>query len=236
MKSKTDKPVVVDTFYILDFDRCLGDTEKLQIELEASMERVAGISPAQLSVARREVEQSGGSFDAANYVKTFLLNDESISWDAICQDMIAHARQKDMLEPGAHELIKLLKEKGRSFAILTYGGADWQQTKLTASKLESVPVLITNDSNKGRIIASWRRVDGLFLIPPEMTDGMSVMARSIILLDDKALSFNDIPAGVSGYHIVRSDRKIMPSQEGELPEAIVRANGIPEAIKLLFSK
>ena len=84
------------------------------------------------------------------------------------------------------------------------------------------------------MIAAWQQ-DGHFLIPIELASSQ-IMAKTIILIDDKALSFKDTPKGVSGFHVLRSDRAVMPSQKGNLPENVTRVNGLQEVIKLLFSK
>lgn len=229
--------MIVDTFYILDFDRCLGDTTKLQQELERAIERKTSINPEQLALARREVELSGGSFDAATYVQGVLKESKtSTTWSEICQDMISHARESDMLEPGAGELIDALRSHDEKFGILTYGGAEWQYTKLAAAHMEDLPVVITDDPGKGRIIASWKTSEDVFLIPKDLSGEEGMTARKIVLIDDKALSFRGIPSGVSGFHVLRSDRKVMPSQQGDLPDGVVRVDGLTKVIELLFSK
>lgn len=231
----TSAPVKI--FYILDFDRCLGDTSKLQSEFEQAIERKTSVSSAQLALARQEIELSGGSFDAAAYVQGILKESAgNVSWEEICEDMIAHARQKDMLEPGARKLLEILEDRGEYFGILTYGGADWQRTKLAAARVEDIPVLITQDPGKGKNISSWKLPDGTFALPDELSGTQGLHVNEIILIDDKALSFKDIPPGVSGFHVLRSDRKIMPSQKGETPLNVQRAEGIHDVIKLLFSK
>jgi len=231
--------IVVDVFYILDFDRCLGDTTKLQYELEAAVKRKTSISLHQLATARHEVELSGGSFDTAAYVQDILKATPSdTAWDEVCQDMIEHARQKDLLEPSARTFIDSLEKRRAHFGILTYGGIDWQRAKLRASCMEAIPALVTDNVSKGHVISSWQQADGSFVIPKELLQpyDSQLYAKKIVLIDDKVVSFRDIPKGVSGFHVVRSDRKILPSQEGELPSGIVRAEELSKVIELLFSK
>lgn len=226
------------TFYVLDFDRCLGNTAKLYAQLERSIEALTPITLDQLRHVRNEVEASGGSFDAATYVQQVLGQARSsVTWESICETMIAASHVQDMLEPGAGELLQLLNEHDQRYGILTYGSEAWQRTKLRAAGLSEIPAIITNHTKKSEEIAEWKQSDGAFLIPATLTlDNQPFLVDAIVLIDDKAVSFKGLPNGVSGYHVVWQDRESLPSQAGELPEGVAQVNGMYELIDLLFSK
>lgn len=228
--------LTVRTFYVLDFDRCIGDTAKLHKVLEESVWRLTDISPQQIMAARREAELSGGSFDTASYVMKILESTDSrVSWDEICRAMIESARQQDMLEPHAGDLLRILDEMGARYGILTYGGEAWQKTKIRAAGLGHVPFLVTDVRAKGTALTRWQKADGTFLIPPELTTtDRPVVAECLVLVDDKAASFRGIPLGVQGFHVVWSDRELLPSQAGSLPAGVVTAHGMVGLIELLF--
>lgn len=234
MSMATD-PLRIRTFYVLDFDRCIGDTARFHTVLEEAIEHVTDIHPADIRKARIETELSGGSFDTAKYVMRVLESTKSsVSWDDICSEMIKRACREDMLEPHARDLLRILNERRACYGILTYGGEAWQRAKITASRLESVPYLITDMHAKGQVLASWQQPDGTFVIPPGLAGERSLIADSLVLIDDKAASFQDIPLGVRGFHVVWSDRELLPSQAGKLPPGVITAHGMIGVIELLF--
>ncbi len=235
MTSVRDSSQTVKTFYVLDFDRCIGDTAKFHEVLIEVVERLTPIVAADIEMARQESEQSGGSFDTASFVTGILAATRSVvTWDDICNEMIASARQRDMLEPHARDLLRLLDDRDALYGILTYGGREWQRTKLLAANLADVPYMITDVHEKGRSLARWQLPDGSFAIPEELSPYVSLTADTVVLIDDKAASFRNIPLGVYGYHVVWADRELLPSQAGVLPEGVVTAHGMVGVIELLF--
>lgn len=226
----------VDTFYVLDFDRCIGDTAKFHTALMAAIAKLTPVSPANIRQAKHQAEQSGGSFDTASYIMNALISLNSpVSWQEICEAMVAEARGQDMLEPGAAELLQALDDRGARYGILTYGGDAWQRAKIQAANLAHVPHLITSVHSKGKVLAGWRQRDGTFAIPAELAGEESLVAESLLLIDDKAASFAEIPPGVRGIHIVWAGRELLPSQMGELPPGVATVRSMNEAIELLFS-
>lgn len=222
----------IDTFYVLDFDRCLGRTEKLQELLERVVQREGVVSLDMIKYAHDEVRKTGGSFDTAAYVRQ-LLKDRQLDvnqiWGKIEAAFLEQAKREDLLEPYAKELLDVLTDRGLSFGILTYGGFEWQSAKLKATGLSRVPHIITSYKEKGRTIASWQRTDGTFLIPQILMK--DTLAWKIILIDDKPVSFVGIPAGVDGVCVAPR----APKEEIDaLPPTVVVVTGLKQAIELLI--
>lgn len=229
-------PANIDTFYVLDFDRCIGSTDMFQVALEEAVGNVASIQPAVIHEARRKTEQSGGSFDTARFIIDELARTKSsVSWQVVCDEMLRLARTRDMLEPYARELLQLLEARGESFGILTYGGQQWQRLKLASAGIGDVPYIITSQRSKGLVLASWQQDDGTFVIPGELA-GRPLCAANLVLIDDKVVSFTDIPVGVRGIRIVWPGRPQLVSQGGSLPKNVVEVEGVHGAIELLFGK
>lgn len=106
------------------------------------------------------------------------------------------AGQKYLL-PGAIELLSFLQQKTISHGILTYGQANWQRAKILATGLADLPAVITEHTDKGALIASWRQASGAYQLPPEL-GGQFV--EQIMLIDDKIYSFDGLPADALGLY------------------------------------
>lgn len=224
-----------DVFFVLDFDRCLGRTEKLQALLEEAITNEGIVDLGMIQYAHREVKKTGGSFDTAAYVRQVLKDrqlDVNRIWGKIEADFIASAQHEDVLEPHAKELLDILYERQLPFGIVTFGGYDWQTAKLRASGLIDLSYIITSYKEKGRMIASWQQQDRSFLIPEELSGEGGLTVRRVVLIDDKPVSFDDIPGEVIGVCV-------SPTATGDrlalLPANVTVAEGIEKAIRLLFS-
>ena len=224
-------------FYILDLDRCLLDTEKIQAFLEFILHRDLGIDPHEMNAARREVERSGGSFDTASYVMAFLDRkgeDGPALWHSIKQRFIDEAQKEDMLLPYARQLIYELRLRKRKYGIVTFGGDAWQSTKIAAAGLSDVPHLITHELEKGRLLSSWQRSDGVFLLPREVA-GKKLYAKHLVFIDDKPVSFVGLPKGVTGVWAIAPGAAWPKSAYEDLPYYTTPVQGLHGAIELLFS-
>lgn len=228
-----------DSFFVLDFDRCIGDTNGIQALLEKVLEAETGIKPEKLAVTRQQIEAAGHTFETIRHVKALLKTEGStVEWEHIRQKLLEAATATSLLLPGARELLNLLKERGLPHGIITYGVEEaWQLTKLELAGLLTVPHLVTHIEAKGRLLTGWKRPDGTFLVPPALTtDFVSLSVKQIIFLDDKAKSFRGIPLGVRGVHIEAPGGNKLPAQQGDLPSGVTSVTGIPGAIELLFGK
>lgn len=228
----------VEVFYVIDFDFCLGDTNKLYTQFEAIIKEYTPLSVRALAAAREAAERTGQTFDMFHYVRRAL--DEqgsSISWQQLQRAYINGARKRDMLEPYAHDLLAILDERKLPYGIVTYGIEAWQLAKLEACGLSHVPCEVTNIKEKGVLLSGWKRDRDFFAIPPGLSGGApGIIARSLVFLDDKAVSFRGIPDGVRGIRVRPSDRPLLSSQMGTLPSSVVEVEGLRGAIRYLFEE
>ncbi len=221
------------TFYILDFDRTLADSEKLFDVFVTIAKRYTTIPEDQISAAHEQMIAKGDSFDTASYVRDHMREaGEAGRWDDLEKQFIHESRSLNMLLPGASELLQALRGRGERFGILTYGNPLWQHLKLSAAGFNHVPRIVLVQKQKGRLVSTWQQVDGTFHLPQEFGGGM---ADRIVMIDDKAVSFEGYPSLPSiGYHVV-DKAHLLPSQEGDIPANVIHCATLPETQALLFS-
>lgn len=226
-----------NTFFVLDFDRCIGDTDKMRRLLWQVIESETPIRTDELEAAREAMEAKGFQFDVVEYAAREMLRRKSkVTWLHIQEVFVALAKSQNVLEPGATELLDKLDEHRIPYGILTYGKEAWQLAKLKASGLvdRGVPFEITQIEHKGEVLTGWKHGDE-FLIPPALTPSSQPLhVRHIVFLDDKPRSFVGIPSGVHGFCVRPVAYSPRPSQQGELPDGVGTVHGIRGAIKLLF--
>lgn len=219
-----EKIPVDDTFYVIDFDRTLVDSDKLlEVFIEVANE-FFDIPREQIEKADREVKERGDSFDTASFVRDHLRaraleadsdeKDGELMWEELEKHFIHECRSLNMLLPGAAELLEWLEENDKRYGILTYGNFLWQRIKLTASGFNHVKHIVMQEKEKGRFISHWKQEDGTFKIPEEYGGGY---AARIVTVDDKAVSFAEYPEGPSEGYLVHDEEKVLPSQMGEVP-------------------
>ncbi len=221
----------VETFYLLDFDRCLASTEKFQLLLERVVEKQTSIKVAEIRQARHDFI---GSFDLASYVRgrlTTMHQDGEERWIRIESEFVDMALGEDLLEPGAHELLHALDSRELPYGIVTYGGDAWQRAKIAAAGLLYVPHLVTDQKEKGVLIASWQREDG-YQLPQELA-GDDAFARRLVFVDDKPFSFWGLPANVRGICVTPIE-DAMEVDMSLLPDNVEVAHGLGEVVRLLF--
>jgi len=226
-----------DKYYVIDFDRCLGSTGKLQTLLEQIVNEETSITHKELGQAHVEAITSGGSFDSVRFIEERLRASGDIEdWERIVKLFIHKAQQVDMCEPNARDLLDTLDQKDAPYGILTFGGLLWQTMKIEAARLEHVPYMITNTKEKSHVLTKWKQQDGTFRIPEELRIGGVAEANSLVLLDDKAISFKDMPEGVRGIQVLPYDgSELLLSQRGALPDHVVVVRGLAGAIELINS-
>lgn len=209
------------TVYFIDLDRCLIDIEIPYGEFIRQLQHFCGSEVHKTTLQlRSNIEASGGSFDPI----TSLLDTSVASKTAVYEALANTARYTDTTRiflPGAKELLIKLQEQNKKFMVLTYGGEQWQTTKLRAAGFiknddpaKNIPTHITQQKQKGTLIASWQQPDGRFLLPRELF-GTEVTADSVVLIDDKAESFAGFPSEPSkGFYVpakVSDVTAILPS-------------------------
>ena len=217
MKSETK-------FYIVDFDRTLADSDKLiEIFMEIA-DKYFQIPKQQIEQVDREVKQRGDTFFLASYVRDHLKEEDRLDdWQKMEKMFIHESRALNYLLPGANELLDWLLVNKQRFGILTYGDPFWQKLKLSASGFNHVPRIIMEQKEKGRLIGTWQQEDGTFLLPQEFGGGN---ADAVVLIDDKAVSFQNFPPLPSyGYWVLNPERELL-SQKGSVPENVKRFNDL----------
>ena len=185
----------ISTFYILDFDRTLFMTEK-SVEI---MRGIVALHNSELAtVLEKRFEEYtllGESFSVREFIVESVGEEEM---EKIAAKYHETAMQYDLLHEGAKELLAYIRaEDGAQLGILTYGSQLGQDLKIRAAAgLENIPFLVTGETYKGALIASWRQNDGLYHLPEEL-GGYAV--KTIVFVDDKPFSFKGIPIDCIGY-------------------------------------
>lgn len=218
----------VDTFYAIDFDRCLSDTVKLDVIFYALLREMTTLDVDAIIRDRSEVEDRGGRFDQLKVLHESLSEGElSELFEAFAEE----ASKQDVLSDGGRELLDALAARHIPHGIVSYGEEAWQSIKLRASGVEAVPTLITGHSRKAELIATWQQSDNTFLLPIALKpDGYPV--AHIVLLDDKAIAFQGLPPEARGYWVQAASGELLPSQHGDVPENVETVRGLREVIKL----
>ncbi len=203
-----------DVLWVIDLDRTLMDGDLP----DALFTEVCAPDPADrqiLAKAKTDLEARGGSFDVMEYLKSTGTSDKEL--DDLSEKFITKAAERDLLYPDARPLLAAADAAGIQTLILTYGSVSWQLTKLRAAGLTDRPFLITDDKQKGRLVASWRGAAGYEIT---LEDGQRLTAGSIRLIDDKASSFYGLPLDSSGYLIRRTTVPVLESQKGDIPQNV----------------
>lgn len=221
-----------ETFYVLDLDRCLANTDKLFALFEYVVLQEKAIGKEVLLATLGKIEKDGGPFDVAVHLRDYLASSGEQDMLLLIKDeFIKASRDDDFFEPGAHDLLQFLADNSLPFGILTYGGRVWQHMKLQAMDLDATPHIITDIQAKGQIIAGWKQADGMFLIPSEFhKNGSSATYKNILLVDDKLISFEGLPKGAHGVHVVTNHT--LPFQ-GDVPAHVTQAHGMTEVGALI---
>lgn len=220
----------IDTFFVLDFDRCLGDYgANISLSKEVIYELFA-IDGQAFQSAHDEIKANGASFQVLEYLEK---NDPNVDLDVFQNTYIkrAHEAPGSLLEPGAIEFIDFLRASNYHFCIISFGNKGWQTTKITAAGFGDITKLIIPNEYKGRHIAKWfDEASGHFIIPKEcFLDGIAKKAREVVLIDDKIKAFNGLPVGARGY-LLQDIERIRSSQQGKVPSSVKRVTRLDEII------
>ena len=220
-----------DTFYIVDFDRTLADSDKLlQVFIEITNQYIV-LPLSQVEKIDTDVKAKGDSFDTASYVRNHLADQDQLDiWDRLQKQFIHESRALNMLLPGASELLHVLNQNQLSHGILTYGNPMWQHLKLAAAGFNHVHRIVTTNKHKGLLISSWLKEDGLFHLPQEFGGGTT---HKIVLIDDKAASFEGFPSKPSMGYQVLDLATALPAQLGDVPSNVMHVTTLREVIDSL---
>jgi hypothetical protein len=184
----------LETYYVLDLDRTLLDT----IKATKYMEGVIALHDANLSaVLTQQFESSsflGESFSMRDFIVEQVGEEEMQKIEIKFKAITA---SEDLLMPGAKDLIDFIATvPSTACGIMTYGSISGQTMKIEASGLGDMPFLITQETFKGAVIASWRQDDELYHVPDELG---GYIAKEIVFVDDKPFSFKGLPIDCRGY-------------------------------------
>lgn len=217
-----------DTFYVIDFDRTTADSDKLLEVFLSIVDQYLDLPREQIEAADADVKARGDSFDTASYVRDYLADHgESEKWDQLTKQFIHESRALNMLMPGATELLQYFDHAGLRYGFLTYGNPLWQHLKLTAAGFNHVRRIVMTTKEKGRLIASWQQGDETFVIPRELGGGN---ASAVIMIDDKAVSFEGFPGVPSeGFWVLDPQHELI-SQQGSVPENVTRLRNLDEML------
>lgn len=189
----------ISTFYILDLDRTVYNTIKAAELLQEVIALHDTALAATLEQRFEEYTSQGESFSMRDFVVENVGESEMQKIEVKYHEL---ALQQDLLNPGASELIAYIRAKeDAELGILTYGSPLGQVMKIASARgLETIPYLITSETFKGALIASWRQDDGMYHLPEELG---GYIAKNIVFVDDKPFAFKGLPIDCRGY-LVRS--------------------------------
>lgn len=223
--SAREKP---SAFWAIDFDRCIGNVDRLYRLLETVVIEVTPLNVAQLEAARREIELSGGSFDVLGYLRE-VTHVSQATYEEVMHAFLKHAHgmRQQLLELGAEELFRYLDEQTTPYAIVSYGNPDWQRLKIQAVGYGAMPAHITAYPEKGRLITDWYDTSrGRFAIPASITGSTDLSVDEVVLVDDKAKAFQGLPAKARGYWVHPLSGELLISQQGTVPGRVVTVQGL----------
>ena len=190
----------IDTFYLLDLDRTLFNTEKAMVVMRGVVDTHSTELAAAMTQRFEEFTITGESFSVRDFILERVGEEEMQGIEAAYREA---SLKQDLLNPGAVELIEYIRQKPRAeLGILTYGSPLGQAMKIAgAAGLESIRFMVTDETHKGALIATWRREDGQYVLPAQMG---GYVAKHIVFVDDKPFSFTGLPIDVTGY-LVQTD-------------------------------
>lgn len=219
------------TFYVVDFDRTLADSDKLLGVFIDIVNQYIDLPLEQVQKIDADVKAKGDSFDTATFVRDEMAaQSRANEWDKLQQQFIHESRSLNMLLPGAARLLDFFDARGDRYGILTYGNPLWQHLKLSASGFNRVQRIVTTNKHKGVLIASWQRDDKKFVLPGEFGGGE---VERIVLIDDKAASFEGFPSEPSHGYQVLDYASALPAQLGDVPGNVTHVASLCEVINLL---
>lgn len=221
----------IETFFVVDFDRCLGNIEG-SFDILKEVAHDLGIVDRQIFKSmREEVESDGLTFSALEQITSHY---PSVNLDDIekLYSKRASLEPDNLLEPGAMDFINFLRKTGRNFCIMSFGDKRWQNIKIHGSGIGSVPMTIVKSTKKSEYIRKWLDSNSCkFKIPKRFfADNVAKMSGEVILIDDKISAFNNLPKEARGYYVSGSSSKYKTKQLEALPSSVKQVLHIDEII------
>lgn len=184
----------------------------------------SGIDRAKLFAAKEQEEATAGSFDVMGHLVKQGVSEGDMA--GLYKSFVASSDPKELLYPDVPEYLERLIDSGLPNLIVTYGAPAWQEAKLEAGGLADSPHLITPKKHKGELITSWKVGDHYTVVA---SCGQILTGNSVVLVDDKAPSFNGLPDDCSGYLLQRGG-EVLESQKGSVPPQVKTVNGLSEIV------
>lgn len=218
-------------FVAIDADRCTLNTEYFHEVILRIFAKTSGIDPGIVESRREPIEAAGLTFHTDIEMRHVLAMGRG---DAAAEEMMQEIFEQTLLHftdpdqrqklfmPGAEEFLGQLQESGvfarREAGFLTWGSEPLQRLKLACAGLSNLPVIYTQDRAKGVTLNDAYNV-GRGVYELTLDDGDKVSAPYVILVDDKAPSFDGYPASNAHGFWMQFTRKkdLLPSQRGSVP-------------------
>jgi hypothetical protein len=232
MNQKSEKLIVqhIDTFFIVDFDRCLGNIEGSFNILQDVVHELGIVDKRMFRSMRDRIESNGETFSAFEYIKNYY---PYVKLDEIEKLYLERAKSEadNLLEPGSLDFINFLKATKRNFCIMSFGEKRWQNVKINGSGIGTVPIEVVPKHQKSDYIRKWQDPkNGKFKIPKKFFfDNKSKIADEVVLIDDKISAFINLPPNARGYFVFGSSSKYVNQTIKNLPSSVRkvhRVNGI----------
>lgn len=221
----------ISTFFVVDFDRCIGNIEGSFDILKEVVHDLGIIDRQIFKSMREEVESDGLTFSALEQI---INRYPSVDIDDIekLYNQRAILEPDNLLEPGALDFINFLKSTGRNFCIMSFGDKRWQNIKIKSSGIGNVPIVIVSKANKSDYINEWLiPEERKFHIPNKyFANNQGKIANEVVLVDDKILAFKNLPEGARGYYVYSSSSKYLIGQINDLPPKVQQVLHIDEII------
>lgn len=221
---------VSNTLWLLDLDRTLLKTEELIGRYIDAVKHVTGDEALVQSMNERwhAVESVGQPYGFTEQLRE-TMDDYQVT--ALDHYVASHSTPDDLLEPGATELLNTLARLNLPHGVMTYGPPDRQLFKLRVTNLDKLPYIITDTPIKATVIEGWKDSTG-FTTPATLL-GDEEHFEHIALVDDKAVAFQNLPAGMKGFVYRSGDMPLLKSQAGDTPEGVVILHKLQDLIAFL---
>ena len=214
---------ILSTYYILDLDRTLLDTEGAALLMRDAASWSNADLAAQLTQKINDSSLYGESFSIRDFIVEQVGEEGLVAIEAKYRELMLN---KDVLNPGAQELIDYIHTLPDAvWGILTYGSQSGQTLKIEASGLGSSLYLVTHETFKGDQITSWRDENGLYHLPEELG---GYITKKIVFVDDKPFSFKGLAADCRGYWV----KSLFDAGKESLPANVTPIQSLLEVIAL----
>lgn len=204
-------------FFAIDFDRCLSKGDMSTLLYMEILDELGVIAYVDIIAAKDEVEFKGESFQVVTYLRDVGLLDNELE-QRVADEFYRRVQAKRyvFVADDADLLFEYLHEKEIPHAIISYGESSWQELKIRAAGFDRVPHQIVSHPRKSDELRSWLK-DDVYHLPP-IFGGET--ADSIVLIDDKAVAFAELPSHVRGYWMRAKDGSLILSQQGTVPDSV----------------